>query len=125
MWVNAFLLAGERGHDIYILTARGCKSNDTEEFKRAVRRQTYEWIDRYVSKTNLKGILFEKKKVGYCVSTNMDILVDDSPVYYDYAQTVDTLSSKILMADQPYNQHIPKESRFTAEEFIGEFLKRS
>jgi uncharacterized HAD superfamily protein len=98
--VEAIRFLKEQGHQVYIVTARVA----------ALEKPTKRWVEKYFpglideiyfSNSHYAATPGRSNKSDYCLSLNLDYLIEDDP---NYAADCHSEKTKVVMLDWPWNR---------------------
>ncbi|UVI33081.1 5' nucleotidase, NT5C type [Paenibacillus spongiae] len=90
-------------HQLSIITARPM----------LFREVTVEWLKRY--KINYHNLTLIENKLQACITSNVDVLIDDGP---HYAEEFALLNKPVILYEQPYNLSVTHEFVYRASNWI-------
>ena len=86
-------------HRISIITARPTLFRDV----------TVKWLEAH--NIHYHSIAFTEDKLGQCIDSKVDVLIDDAP---HYAEQFALVNRPVILYEQPYNLHVTNELVYRA-----------
>ena len=118
---EALIALASRGHRIHILTARGCHWASEPEFRRSVKTDTLEWLEKH--RIPYDSLLFSAQKE----IINADLFLDDCA---DHLRAIHQSGKRAIAFDQLHNRDFEGERVTDWREFFdlvesrGKYLER-